>query len=104
MSAFRTYFEKALLRIGDLDEIVRIAREEAERCGLSAMDALHVAAAHIGGAQFLVTLENESKPMYRTSLVRVVHLSKLATVPRAPAPGSPGEALKTTSWLGILLG
>src|SRR5207244_10254938 len=60
VSAFRTYFQNALLRIGDLDEIVRIARDEAERCGLSAMDALHVAAAHIGGAKVLVTLENES--------------------------------------------
>jgi len=38
------------------------------------MDAFHVAAAHLAETDELVTLERESKPLYRSSLVRVVHL------------------------------
>jgi hypothetical protein len=38
------------------------------------MDALHVAAAHMGEAEVLYTLEQNTKPMHRTSLVRVAYL------------------------------
>ena len=52
--------------------MVNTAREESERCGIAAMDALHVAAAHLAGAAVLYTLERVEKPMHRTSLVRVI--------------------------------
>lgn len=55
-----------------MDSILRIALDESQRCGLGAMDALHIAAAHIGEAEVLYTLERSVKPIYRTSLVRVV--------------------------------
>ncbi|MEK7406306.1 MAG: PIN domain-containing protein [Acidobacteriota bacterium] len=72
---YRTYFEtKVLNSVEDVAAITQLAREEAERCGLSAMDALHAAAASIAEADELVTLEGPGKPLHRSSLVRVVHL------------------------------
>jgi hypothetical protein len=38
------------------------------------MDALHLAAAHVGGAAELITTEKRSKPIHRSSLVKVVYL------------------------------
>jgi predicted nucleic acid-binding protein len=58
----------------DLEKIAATARLEAVKSGIAAMDALHVAAAHLSGADEFVTTERPGKPMYRTSLVKVVHL------------------------------
>jgi predicted nucleic acid-binding protein len=72
----KNYFENVrMIWIGDLESIVRIAHEESERCrGLGAMDALHIAAAYLGEAQVLFTLEGKQKPIHQSSLVRVVFL------------------------------
>jgi hypothetical protein len=51
-----------------------IAREQARRFGMSAVDALHVAAAHLLGAHELVTTERPEKAIHRTDAVRVVYL------------------------------
>ena len=64
--------DNAHKRVDDVESIVQLAVVEAERCGLAAMDALHVAAAYLGEAEVLYTLERPEKPMFRTSLVRVV--------------------------------
>ena len=70
---YRTYFDKKVgILMNDVESIVNIAREESERCGLAAMDALHVATAYLAEAEVLYTLEHKDKPIYRTSLVRVV--------------------------------
>ena len=58
----------------DLDEIETAAQMEAAKSGLSAMDALHLAAAHLSAADEFVTTERPGKPIYRTTLVRVVYL------------------------------
>jgi predicted nucleic acid-binding protein len=71
---FKAYFENADLWINDLEAMVRIAQQESERHALAAMDALHVAAAHVGKADVLIALEKKTKPMHRTSLVRVAYL------------------------------
>lgn len=71
---YRTYFDSVRIWIRDLEETVRIARQESERCGLAAMDALHIAAAFLGEAEVLYTLEGPNKPIHQTSLVRVVSL------------------------------
>jgi predicted nucleic acid-binding protein len=72
---YKTYFDdRVAIWVNDVESIVRIAREESERCGLAAMDALHVAAAYLAEAEVLYTLEREEKPMYRTSLVQVVRV------------------------------
>ena len=72
MEFYTAYFDNVLIWINDVESIVRIAREESEQCGLSAMDALHVAAAYLAEAEVLYTLERTDKPIHRTSLVRVV--------------------------------
>ena len=43
------YFQEAQWS-GNLRQIAALARAEAERAGLGAMDALHLAAAHLSGA------------------------------------------------------
>lgn len=61
-----------------LDEVVTAAATEAERHGLGALDALHVAAAVALGAEELVTTERPEKPIHRTTSVRVVSIRSLA--------------------------
>jgi hypothetical protein len=60
--------------VRDLERIDEVARAEAEKHGLGAMDALHLAAAHVGGAAEFITTEKRSKPIHRSSLVKVVYL------------------------------
>jgi hypothetical protein len=58
----------------DLDKIEAAGRIEAAKSGLAAMDALHLASAHLSGADEFITTERPEKPMYCSSLVRVVYL------------------------------
>lgn len=67
------YFQEARW-VRDFERIEEVARREAERHGLGAMDALHLAAAHIGGAVEFITTEKFSKPIHRSKLVKVVYL------------------------------
>jgi hypothetical protein len=61
------------IMISDLDLIVRTAHDKVlNRWPLSAMDALHVAAAHIGKVDVLFTVERRTSPLYLVSLVNVV--------------------------------
>lgn len=72
---YRTYFEARVQETAqEMDAVVAIARNEAERCGLGAMDALHLAAARVQDADEFVTSEKRDKPIYRTTLVRVLYL------------------------------
>jgi predicted nucleic acid-binding protein len=72
--AFYNEYFHAAESTRDLNKIEAIARTEAARTGLAAMDALHLAAAKLMDADEFVTTERPGKPMYRTSLVRVVYL------------------------------
>lgn len=56
------------------DEIIARGYKEALAYGLAALDALHVAAAVILGADELVTTEKSDKPIHRTAAVKVVSL------------------------------
>jgi len=58
----------------DLEGIAAVAEREAAKSGLSAMDALHVAAAHLAAADEFITTERPEKPLFRTKLVRVSYL------------------------------
>jgi hypothetical protein len=73
---YERYFAKVSDWIKDVESIVRIADAEAENSGLSAMDALHIAAAYLAEADVLYTLEGPGKPICRTSLVRVVSIGE----------------------------
>ena len=63
----------------DWERMLAVADEEALRHGLGALDALHVAAAHLLDADELVTTEGLDKPVHRTRLVQVVYLYTTAT-------------------------
>ena len=54
--------------------LISVAREEAIRSGVGAMDALHLAAAHLADADEFVTTERPRKAIYRSGLVKVVYL------------------------------
>ena len=73
---YERHFARVTDWIRDFDSIVRIATMEAKNSGLAAMDALHVAAAHLAEADVLYTLERPDKPIYRTSLVQVVSIGE----------------------------
>jgi predicted nucleic acid-binding protein len=45
--------------------LVSEASEQAQRAGLAAMDALHVAAARAGEAAEFITVERPGKPLFR---------------------------------------
>ena len=56
------------------EDIARGAYSEACKFGLSAMDALHVAAAKAGGAEDLVTTERPEKPICRIDSINVISI------------------------------
>lgn len=60
--------------IKDVVGIAVVAQREAEMAGLAAMDALHVAAAHLARADEFITTEKSSKSIHHSTLVKVVYL------------------------------
>jgi predicted nucleic acid-binding protein len=54
--------------------LVRLAMRRAEEFGLSAVDALHVAAAETTGAVELITSERPTSPLSRVTSIRVVSI------------------------------
>jgi hypothetical protein len=73
-SAFYEEYFNAAEWFRDLDRIVATAQTEAAKSGLAAMDALHLAAASLSRADEFVTTERPGKPIYRSSLLEIVHL------------------------------
>jgi predicted nucleic acid-binding protein len=55
-------------------KVCRIALELASESGLSAIDALHVAAASVVDAEELITTEGSTKPLHRTRRVKVISI------------------------------
>jgi predicted nucleic acid-binding protein len=53
------------------DELVETAQQKAGKFGLSALDALHVAAAISAGADEFITTERPGKPMFRVKGISV---------------------------------
>ena len=70
----RSFLASPFLYLEVFERIDETARREAEKHGLGAMDALHLAAAYLGNAAELITTEKPAKPMYRSGLVEVVCL------------------------------
>jgi len=72
-SFYERYFEKAIW-FQEVDKIEAAAQAEARKAGLGAMDALHVAAAHLSRADEFITTEKPNKAIHRSALVKVVYL------------------------------
>lgn len=57
------------------ESVIADAFHEACRFGLSAIDALHVAAALSVNAEELITTEKPSKPMHRVTKIKVISIA-----------------------------
>ena len=68
---YEEYFGSVSHWTHDPVPVVTRARHEAARYGLSAMDAIHIAAASVLGAEEFVTTEKPSRPMHRTMTVAI---------------------------------
>ena len=68
---YRRFFGQAAVWAIAEPQLVSRALSLAERFGLSAMDALHVAAAISTGSDALITGEKPGKPIYRVTGLRV---------------------------------
>lgn len=73
LSFYKAFFSTAK-RQPVSKKLVETALAEATRWGLSAADALHVAAAKLKGCEELYTTEGELKPLFRVKGLRVLSL------------------------------
>ena len=58
----------------DYDAVIALAEMEAATAGLGSLDALHVAAAKLVGAEELVTVEKPLKSIHRAQSIKVVSI------------------------------
>jgi len=72
VALYETFFAGVSAWAEPIERVLEMAEREAARYGLNALDALHVAAAIILGADELVTTEGLTKPMHRVTAVRIV--------------------------------
>jgi predicted nucleic acid-binding protein len=72
---YETYFDAVTHWADDLEHLVQEAGMLASQFGLSAMDALHTAAALLVGAEEFITTEQATKPIHRVTGVKVITLS-----------------------------
>ncbi len=78
-AAFYDMFFESLTRgrlVGVSRSLVQSALEEAARAGLSAVDALHVAAARRARCTELVTAEKPGKPVFRVARLTVLTIRR----------------------------
>ncbi len=72
LTFYEEFFSRVMARATTMTEVIARAEWEATRYGLNALDALHIAAAVLLGAEELITTEAPRKPIHRTTSVRVV--------------------------------
>lgn len=68
---YRTFFERADRTVKSSATLVAEAESEAERAGLAAIDALHIAAARRARCDELITAEKSTKPLFKVSGIAV---------------------------------
>ncbi len=64
-SFYRAYFESVTAMVPVSHALVTETSEQAQRAGLAAMDALHMAAARAGEAAEFIMVERPGKPLFR---------------------------------------
>jgi hypothetical protein len=70
---YREYFRRAVM-FNDVRLILERASRESARSGVNAMDAMHLAAAHLLRAGQFITTESPKRSIHRSSLVKIVYL------------------------------
>lgn len=74
LAFYQAFFAGVTLWPAPLGDIVERASREASRYGLNAIDALHVAAALLAGAEEFITTEKPDKPIHRVAGLTVVSI------------------------------
>jgi predicted nucleic acid-binding protein len=78
VALYEAYFAAVVAWATDLAAVAERALNEASTYGVQAMDALHVAAAALVGAQELVTTERSTRSIHRARSVRVITINPVA--------------------------
>jgi hypothetical protein len=68
---YEAFFRRCLEWVGISASLTEVALVEAQRHGLSAVDALHIVGAHSMGADVLVTAEKSEKTLHRSVLLPI---------------------------------
>lgn len=71
---YEEFFARVSAWAEPVERVVEMAEREAARHGLSALDALHVAAAILLGAEEFVTTEGSNKPLHRVTRITVISI------------------------------
>jgi len=71
---YEAFFNAVIKWPTDYDPVIALAEKEAAISGLGSLDALHVAAAKLLGADELVTIEKPPKSIHRTQVIKVVSI------------------------------
>ncbi len=69
---YQQFFARVVAWADPGEDLMFLAEREAARSGLSALDALHIAAALMLAADELVTPEGLEKPIHRATAVRMI--------------------------------
>ncbi|UBF26645.1 type II toxin-antitoxin system VapC family toxin [Kovacikia minuta CCNUW1] len=76
---YETFFNQVSYWAEPLDLLVETAFQQASTYGLAAVDALHVAAALIIGADELLTTEKLTKPIHRVTGIQVISITEITS-------------------------
>ncbi|MEM8828912.1 MAG: PIN domain-containing protein [Cyanobacteria bacterium P01_G01_bin.19] len=71
---YQTFFDAVTYWANDTEQVIQDGYDISCKYGLAAMDALHIAAAILVGAEEFITTEKSTKPMYRVTDIKVVSL------------------------------
>jgi predicted nucleic acid-binding protein len=71
---YETFFEQVSYWANDINIIIETAYEQSSKFGVSAMDALHIAAALSVRASEFITNEKPEKSIHRTQNIRVISI------------------------------
>ena len=69
---YEEFFRNVVRTVRSSRTLVIEAEAEAVTSGLSAVDALHIAAAKRAGCEEFITTESSTKPMFRVSGIKVI--------------------------------
>lgn len=71
---YESFFNAVTHWPDDYDAVIALAEQEATAAGLGSLDALHIAASRLLGADELVTIEKATKSIHRTQSIKVISL------------------------------
>lgn len=75
ISFYEAFFTNCVLWANDLEQIVQLAQELANKYGINALDALHIASAISSNANEFVTTEKLTKPLHRVQEIKTISIN-----------------------------